>query len=683
MPKPAYSTRYTAYHVDTHGKLIAHGVYLLTSSLLRSAFLYPLPPTAETDSSDLVGRIHPYSYMDMLQQLPVLLGQIQHRYRAATAVAYENSVQSRTDEDELSRQLQLLPDAIQQYKEAVKSKCAAAAAAATAPTAPPMSVDDADEQAMVDLMSQAALNSIREEAELDFAPVMAPALDDATQQLLQMADLGADSAFNRPYDDADPWAEKPEMTDSEDEDDDGGLPTAPPLGSLPSSAAVPPAAWGAPSAPLAWGGVPPPAAAAAWGAPPAAAAWVGTAQPAASAWGGAPQPAAAAWGASASPGNSSALPTWSAMRAAEQPTQQGWDHAPRASPLPSASWGAAPPAVPQAPQYVSIVSGMPAPDAPPVTVYTTYASSESSNDDYAQHYDSAPVPIPAREARPTGDDYASDMYTPAPTATSGGAGVNGGSPLPQRLVGVVEAALAALDRLVKRLFTNVRSPDATLDNMLSKVRSLWATLSSPDTSRSDPLFVFKHGPVALAAVLGRTLVLEDFNLPSQAVTERLNSLLEPDPSFTLTEDTTAGRRHVIDVVPGFQVLATAHVDSESSKPNLSPAVRSRFSEIFVPPYSDENLCAIATGVSRDEGTPTCLAHATGFHVVLVIYLPFEAWLCSMIKCFLVVLPLKYWCCRSIPTSVFLTFFIGRLLLARSLRRAAGSRAFRLPCWRAS
>jgi hypothetical protein len=76
--------------------------------------------------------------------------------------------------------------------------------------------------------------------------------------------------------------------------------------------------------------------------------------------------------------------------------------------------------------------------------------------------------------------------------------------------------------------------------MLHKIKALWQRLCSPALRTSNPLFIFRDGPVTRAAKQGSLLLLEDFDAPSQAVTERLNSLLEPEPTFAVSEDITLG-----------------------------------------------------------------------------------------------------------------------------------------------
>jgi midasin (ATPase involved in ribosome maturation) len=90
--------------------------------------------------------------------------------------------------------------------------------------------------------------------------------------------------------------------------------------------------------------------------------------------------------------------------------------------------------------------------------------------------------------------------------------------------------------------------------MLHKIQSLWQRLCSSSLRVSDPLFIFRDGPVTRAAKQGSLLLLEDFDAPSQAVTERLNSLLEPEPSFAVSEDITLGSGGADVLLPAsFQV----------------------------------------------------------------------------------------------------------------------------------
>jgi len=98
------------------------------------------------------------------------------------------------------------------------------------------------------------------------------------------------------------------------------------------------------------------------------------------------------------------------------------------------------------------------------------------------------------------------------------------------------------------------------------------------------MFLFRDGPVTHAVKVGSILVLEDFDVPSQSITERLNSLLETEPSFNVTEDSSTEYTKV-KILVGTQIIATVHKSHPNQKVHLSPATRSRFTEIQLEPYT--------------------------------------------------------------------------------------------------
>eukprot|EP00392_Amoebophrya_sp_AT5.2_P015329 g15531.t1 len=153
-----------------------------------------------------------------------------------------------------------------------------------------------------------------------------------------------------------------------------------------------------------------------------------------------------------------------------------------------------------------------------------------------------------------------------------------------------------LDTLLKLLRQIAVGKDCEL--LLARVENVRAacfeqTRVRGDNSSSDVTFLFVDGPVTEAAQRGSFLRLEDFHLPSQAVTERINPVLEVENRVLhLTEDVTANVSSEIRIPPKFQVFATAHVATASSRLKLSPATLSRFTEIYVPAYSEEETWSI-------------------------------------------------------------------------------------------
>jgi midasin len=179
----------------------------------------------------------------------------------------------------------------------------------------------------------------------------------------------------------------------------------------------------------------------------------------------------------------------------------------------------------------------------------------------------------------------------------------------QLLLKGVDEALQALMNLFQ---TSGFDTDRAAQLMYAKAERTRQLLLHSD-SNAPPQFLFRDGPVTRAVKRATSIFLEDLDLPSQAVTERLNSLLETTPSFSLSEDITAssamdtiartgsGGAHnpvttlgarasetVMDVLPRFQLFASVHLEP-GQRLNLSPAMLSRFTVIYTAPYDENEL----------------------------------------------------------------------------------------------
>jgi len=147
--------------------------------------------------------------------------------------------------------------------------------------------------------------------------------------------------------------------------------------------------------------------------------------------------------------------------------------------------------------------------------------------------------------------------------------------------------LCSVETTLDKIMINVQvcRADAALQQLVGKAKRMWQVLYDPSYRPQNVVFMFKDGPVSRAAKLARKVVLEDFDLPSQAVTERMNSILEPNPTLSVTEDITVARvastglsNTEVEVMPGFGIIATInHVSGHRLR--ISPAARSRFTEV--------------------------------------------------------------------------------------------------------
>jgi len=115
------------------------------------------------------------------------------------------------------------------------------------------------------------------------------------------------------------------------------------------------------------------------------------------------------------------------------------------------------------------------------------------------------------------------------------------------------------------------------ENELTIILSYW--------SRYKSLFEWQDGPLIKAMIAGDIFLLDEINLAEDAVIERLNSVLEQGREITLAEK---GGLQIDKIIahPNFKFLATMNPGGDFGKRELSPALRSRFTEIWIPTGQD-------------------------------------------------------------------------------------------------
>ncbi|KAI7907509.1 P-loop containing nucleoside triphosphate hydrolase protein [Cokeromyces recurvatus] len=101
------------------------------------------------------------------------------------------------------------------------------------------------------------------------------------------------------------------------------------------------------------------------------------------------------------------------------------------------------------------------------------------------------------------------------------------------------------------------------------------------------LFEWHDGPLVQAMRGGHLFLLDEISLADDSVLERLNSVLEPSRLLVLAEK---GGKNVEELYAhtNFQFLATMNPGGDYGKKELSPALRNRFTEIWVPSVTDRD-----------------------------------------------------------------------------------------------
>ena len=128
--------------------------------------------------------------------------------------------------------------------------------------------------------------------------------------------------------------------------------------------------------------------------------------------------------------------------------------------------------------------------------------------------------------------------------------------------------------------------------------------------RSKALFEWQDGPLVTAMKEGDMFVLDEINLAEDAVIERLNSVLESGREITLAEKggLTASSEKII-AHPNFKFLATMNPGGDFGKRELSPALRSRFTEMWIPSTNsgDDVALIVAEILQLDDACGTSSA----------------------------------------------------------------------------
>ncbi|KAF7795347.1 hypothetical protein EIP86_006504 [Pleurotus ostreatoroseus] len=145
-----------------------------------------------------------------------------------------------------------------------------------------------------------------------------------------------------------------------------------------------------------------------------------------------------------------------------------------------------------------------------------------------------------------------------------------------------ESMIAAIDKLLK---TDISSDKA---NELRRLRG--------DLRKSLAMFEWHDGPLIHAMRRGDVFLLDEISLADDSVLERLNSVLETSRTIVLAErggddsDVLA-----VQAAEGFKLVATMNPGGDYGKKELSPALRNRFTEIWVPPVDSRHDLELIVG----------------------------------------------------------------------------------------
>lgn len=100
----------------------------------------------------------------------------------------------------------------------------------------------------------------------------------------------------------------------------------------------------------------------------------------------------------------------------------------------------------------------------------------------------------------------------------------------------------------------------------------------------EKIFEWVDGPLVEAMRSGGSFLVDEISLAEDSVLERLNSVLEPERSLLLAEKPlTNADVELVRASPCFRLFATMNPGGDFGKRELSPALRNRFTEVWVEP----------------------------------------------------------------------------------------------------
>ncbi|GJE88492.1 midasin [Phanerochaete sordida] len=130
-------------------------------------------------------------------------------------------------------------------------------------------------------------------------------------------------------------------------------------------------------------------------------------------------------------------------------------------------------------------------------------------------------------------------------------------------------ALAAVDSLLRDATVT-----ATDRQSLMQVKASFNRLST--------MFEWHDGPLVEAMRTGGVFLMDEISLADDSVLERLNSVLETGRTIVLAEKGGAQDLPAVVADDSFKLVATMNPGGDYGKKELSPALRNRFTEIWVP-----------------------------------------------------------------------------------------------------
>lgn len=145
----------------------------------------------------------------------------------------------------------------------------------------------------------------------------------------------------------------------------------------------------------------------------------------------------------------------------------------------------------------------------------------------------------------------------------------------------IESPLLTVEELTAALSSALKARNLDPE-MRSRVEAARGHLA-----RSNAIFEWHDGPLVDAMRNGHIFLMDEISLADDSILERLNSVLEHGRSIVLAErGGTDSDDPFLRAADNFSFVATMNPGGDYGKKELSPALRNRFTEIWVSPVND-------------------------------------------------------------------------------------------------
>ncbi|KAK2459689.1 hypothetical protein APHAL10511_008334 [Amanita phalloides] len=207
--------------------------------------------------------------------------------------------------------------------------------------------------------------------------------------------------------------------------------------------------------------------------------------------------------------------------------------------------------------------------------------------------------------------------------------IGGLRPVRNRRAGEVEA-VREVSELLRELGLEVTEPvfdalavtlkEALEEHNLDEATRTKIRATQKKLFRLQSIFEWHDGPLVEAMQGGDVFLIDEISLADDSVLERLNSVLEPSRTIVLAEK-GGEEQTAVKAVEQFKLVATMNPGGDYGKKELSPALRNRFTEIWVPPVEDrKDLELIISSLWKNDALKMYTNEL----------LSFTEWLCSKV-----------------------------------------------------